>query len=79
MNWSIWEAVLLDGVFAAVAAIGFSVISNPPKQAIFISALLAAIGHGLRFYLLHYMDVPLIPATLVAAFTIGMFSIFLAR
>ena len=79
MNWSIWEAVLLDGVFAAVAAIGFSVISNPPKQAIFISALLAAIGHGLRFYLLHYMDVPLIPATLVAAFTIGMFSIFFAR
>lgn len=79
MSWNVWEAVIFDGVFAAVAAIGFSVISNPPRSAILISALLAALGHGLRFYLLEYGGIPLIPATFVAAFAIGLFSILFAR
>lgn len=38
--------IIQDGAFAAIAAIGFAIISNPPRKAILISALLAAIGHG---------------------------------
>ena len=45
--------ILLDALFAAFAAIGFAIISNPPRKAILISALLAAIGHGLRYFLMH--------------------------
>ena len=77
--WHVWEAVIFDGLFAAVAAIGFAVISNPPRRAILISALLAALGHGTRFYLLEYFGLTLIPATFVAAFVIGLFSILFAR
>lgn len=40
-----------DAVFAAIAAIGFSAISNPPKIAFKYCALIAAIGHALRYCL----------------------------
>ena len=36
------SSILLDGLMAAIAATGFAVISNPPKRAIAVSALLAA-------------------------------------
>lgn len=45
--------ILLDGLFAAVAAIGFGAISDPPMRAFPRIALLAAIGHALRFTLIH--------------------------
>lgn len=61
MNWDLVLSVLLDGIFAAIAAIGFAVISNPPRKAILISALLAAVGHALRFYLLNHTTLGLIP------------------
>ena len=54
MNNEFWLPVLTDGLFAAIAAIGFAVISNPPKRAISVVALLGAFGHACRFYLLHY-------------------------
>ena len=72
-------SVLLDGVFAAVAAAGFAIISNPPRKAILISALLAAIGHSLRYYLVNNTSLELVTSTLIAAFTIGMFSMFFAK
>ena len=79
MNWDLVLSVLLDGIFAAIAAIGFAVISNPPRKAILISALLAAVGHAFRFYLLNHTGLGLIPSTLCASFTIGLFSIYFAR
>ena len=44
--------ILTDGIFAAVAAIGFGAISDPPLRAFPSIALLAAIGHALRFCLM---------------------------
>jgi uncharacterized membrane protein YjjB (DUF3815 family) len=44
--------ILFDGVFAAVAAIGFGAISDPPVRAFPYIALLAAVGHALRFCLI---------------------------
>ena len=44
MNTEFGLSVLFDGFLAAIAAIGFAVISNPPKKAVFIAALLAAFG-----------------------------------
>ena len=35
--------IALDGLLSAVAAAGFAVISNPPRKAVYLSALLAAI------------------------------------
>jgi len=70
--------VLLDGLMAAIAAIGFAVISNPPRNAIFVSAILAALGHALRFFLIKSgLDISL--STFVAATFIGLLSIVFAR
>lgn len=73
------ESILLDGLFAAIAAIGFAVISNPPRKAVLISAFMAAVGHGLRFYLLKSGSLDLATASFIAAFAIGLMSIFFAK
>ena len=72
------KLILIDGLLAAIAAIGFAVISNPSRKAIYVSAFLAAIGHGLRFFLLK-MGFEISLATFVAASFIGLLSIFFAR
>ena len=64
--------ILLDGLFAAVAAIGFGAISDPPMRAFPRIALLAAIGHALRFTLMHCSALDIATASLFAAFAIGM-------
>ena len=78
MSTELIRLVLLDGLMAAIAAIGFAVISNPPRNAILVSAILAALGHGLRFFLIKSgLDISL--ATFVAATFIGLLSILFAR
>ncbi len=66
-----------DAFFAAIAAIGFGAISNPPRRAFLSIALLAAIGHALRYGLMHHLGVDIATASLTASFTIGMLSIVL--
>ena len=41
--------ILLDGLFAAIAGIGFGAISDPPMRAFPYIALLAAVGHACRY------------------------------
>ncbi len=78
MSTELIRLVLLDGLMAAIAAIGFAVISNPPRNAILVSAILAALGHGLRFFLIKSgLDISL--ATFVAATFIGLLSILFGR
>ena len=60
--------ILLDGFFAAVAAVGFGAVSDPPMRAFPRIALLAAVGHALRFCL-----------TLCAATAIGFGSLWLGK
>ena len=54
--------ILLDGLFAAIAAIGFGAVSDPPMRAFPRIALLAAMGHALRFCLMHYFSVDIATA-----------------
>jgi uncharacterized membrane protein YjjB (DUF3815 family) len=78
MAIEMFRLVFVDGVLAAVAAIGFAVISNPSHKAILVSALLAAIGHSLRLFLVKSgLEISL--ATFFAASTIGLLSIVFAR
>jgi len=70
--------MIIDGLMAAVAAIGFAVISTPSRKAIFVSAFLAAIGHSLRFFLIKSgLEISL--STFVAASCIGLLSVLFAR
>jgi uncharacterized membrane protein YjjB (DUF3815 family) len=71
--------LLIDGALAAVAAIGFAVISNPSRKAVAVSALLAAIGHAFRFALIHSAGIEIWLATFFAASCIGLLSILFAR
>ncbi len=71
--------ILTDGLFAAIAAIGFGAVSDPPLRAFPYIALLAAIGHALRFCLMSYAGVDIATASLFASFTIGMGSLLLGK
>lgn len=74
------DVFLSDAFFSAIAAIGFSAISNPPKKTYLFCALIAAAGHSLRFLLISsdLIDMPIIPATTIASFTIGLLAVILS-
>lgn len=74
-----WAALLLDGFFAAIASMGFAVLSNPRISLMAWSGLLAALGHALRFFLLQTSGMGIITASLIAAFLIGIACVLLAR
>ena len=74
------EEFFSDAFFAAIAAIGFSAISNPPRKAYLFCALIAAAGHSIRFLLMSpgLMDMPIIPASARASFVIGLLAVLLS-
>lgn len=76
---SLFANLLADALLAAVAAAGFAVISNPPKRAVAVSALLSAIGHSFRYYLLHETSLDIATATFAAALLIGSMSFIFAK
>lgn len=67
--------VLWDGLLAAIAALGFAAVSNPPKQSFVYVPILAALGHMLRFVLLHYVGIEIALATFLSAICIGFIGI----
>jgi uncharacterized membrane protein YjjB (DUF3815 family) len=69
-------AILSDGFFAAVAAVGFGAVSDPPMRAFPAIALLAAVGHALRFCLMD-TGVDIASASLCASVAIGIGSLLL--
>ncbi len=74
------EKFLYDAFFAAIAAIGFSAISNPPKTAYIYCALIAAAGHSARFLLMtpEVGALNIIPATAVASLIVGCLAVILS-
>lgn len=71
---------LQDALFAGIAAIGFSAISRPLRQAYFFCALIAAIGHSARFLLMQngYFHLHIVTATGLASLLIGLLSVLLS-
>lgn len=67
--------ILIDGFWAALAGIGFGSISNPPKRAFLYIAILAAIGHAFRFYLMKNFEMDIATASFCASLSIGGFSL----
>ena len=67
-------------MFSAIAAIGFAAISNPPKRAYAVCALIAALGHAGRFALMNLLAEPMhiVPATLIASLAVGTSAVFLS-
>lgn len=71
--------ILLDGLFAAIAACGFGAISDPPLRAFKFIALLAAVGHATRFVLMTVVGIDISIASLFAALLIGFGSLWLGK
>lgn len=69
-----------DALFAAIAAIGFSAISNPPKNVYPYCAVIAAIGHSSRFLLMNngLFTVSIVIASTIAALIVGVISVVLS-
>ncbi|MCR4774451.1 MAG: threonine/serine exporter family protein [Prevotella sp.] len=78
---NLWLASIADGLFAAVAGTGFAIISNPPRKALVISAFLACVGHGIRYFLMHNSEIMMdqASASTIAAFAIGMLAIYFGK
>lgn len=77
----ILQAAVADGLFAAIAGTGFAIISNPPRKALIISAFLACVGHGIRYFLMHDKSIQMdqASASTIAGFTIGLLAIPFAK
>lgn len=71
--------VFIDGLFAALAGVGFASISNPPRMALVACAFMAALGHATRFCLMSYLDVRIAFASLAGGVVIGLLGVPLAR
>lgn len=71
--------IVEDALFAAIAAIGFAAISTPPRKALKYCALIAAVGHALRYCLTSLAGCHIVPASLAAAFAVGLLAIFFAQ
>jgi len=71
--------IILDGFFAALAGIGFGAISDPPLRAFKMIAILAAIGHALRFSLMSFSGFDISTASFFGALVIGFGSLLLGK
>ena len=71
--------IFTDGLFAAIAAVGFGAISDPPIRTFPRIALLAAAGHALRFVLMHYGAMDITLSSFCAAVLIGFGSLWLGQ
>jgi uncharacterized membrane protein YjjB (DUF3815 family) len=71
--------ILTDGALAAVAGIGFGAISFPPKRVFPYIAVLAAVGHAVRFSLMNYLHVDIAIASFCASLLIGTLSLWFGK
>jgi uncharacterized membrane protein YjjB (DUF3815 family) len=71
--------IIMDGLLAAIAGIGFGAISHPPKRAYLYIGILAALGHALRYFLMHALQVDIAAASFCASIIIGLFTLWFGR
>lgn len=71
-------SILEDGILAAVAGIGFGMISNPPRIAMKYCGIIAAVGHMTRYILTTIMSVNIIVSSLIGAVVVGIMAIVIA-
>lgn len=72
--------ILEDGLFAAIAAIGFSSISNTPRRAYLTCGLIAAAGHAIRYMLMspETCGMHIVAAATLASFAVGVLAVLFA-
>lgn len=71
--------ILVDGLLAAVAGIGFGAISNPPKRVFVYIGILAAVGHAMRFFMMNYIGMDIALSSFCASLTVGCMSLWFGK
>ncbi len=80
MDWiTLIPSALHDAFFAAIAGVGFALVSTPSRRSLPYIALLAALGHALRFVMQEGGSINISIASFGAALIIGILSVPLAR
>ncbi len=69
--------ILIDGFWGAIAAIGFGAISDPPTRAFKFIAILGALGHASRYFLMNFFAFDISSASFIAGLIIGFSSLWL--
>ncbi len=72
-------ATIIDIILGGVIAIGWSILFNTPRKAIWIAALLGGLGHSIRFLLIEGTGAHLVLATLAGAVFIGLVGILFSQ
>lgn len=73
--------MLLDALFAALAAIGFAAISRPPRRGLLWIGLIAAVAHSSRFLMLNAVSgggMNIIAASFLASTLVGILAVFVS-
>ena len=73
------NALITDGLFACMAAIGFGSISNTPRSLLPSCGIIAAIGHATRLALMSSFHLNIIFAGFAGSVCIGIASLFASR
>lgn len=70
---------LADIGFAFIVAVGFAILFNTPRRALWVAGLLGGLGHAIRFLLHDYAGFGIILPTLAGAVFIGIAGIYMAH
>ena len=73
------NALITDGLFACMAAIGFGSISNTPRSLLPSCGIIAAIGHATRLALMSSFHLNIIFAGFAGSVCIGIASLLASR
>jgi uncharacterized membrane protein YjjB (DUF3815 family) len=76
---SILLLCIRDFSFAFIVAVGFAVLFHAPARILHVAGLLGGLGHSLRFILVEYVHMGIIPATLAGSVAVGLLGIFAAH
>jgi uncharacterized membrane protein YjjB (DUF3815 family) len=74
-----WLDILTDGLLAAVAGVGFGALSHPPRRAFVFIAILAAVGHAMRFSLINYLRMDIGLSSFFASLLVGVLALWFGK
>lgn len=75
-----FDVILIKTFWAVFVSLGFAVLFNTPKRALWVVALLGAIGYGVKIFLMKFVFLDqIVLASLIGASTVGLLGVYFAH
>lgn len=71
--------LILDGVYSAIAGVGFGAISHPDIKTFKGIAILAAVAHTVRFAAVDYLSLDIATSSFLGAMACGFLSLLIGK